>query len=575
MLNFPAWKVAIISIALLWGALLALPNLFSDGFLGIEPRDTGATDPQAIAAYEQQLAEADASWWPGFLPKNKLNLGLDLQGGVYLLMEIDPAEVVGNQFESFKGDVRDAWRQTNNQEIILRDSEPVITDSRMIYQLRDPQEDAQQRFDWTAEEQMDDALKRLRRVNPNIGTTQTKTFNISEGANNTVIIAVTDASRSELTRKARNDMMTTIRNRIDPNGVAEIQITPQGDDRIILEAPGESDPKRIKDLLSRDGRLTFNMADTSGSAVRIAQETGRARPGWQLIPSREGFPLLINNIPEIEGKDIASANRCPDPDDNTPSVCFRLNSSAAKKFYNLTASRRGELFAIVLDGESMSAPRINDPIPGGNVIITGNFTIEEAEDLSAIIAAGELAAKPQFIEERTVGPGLGQESIAAGSRASMIGIMLVGIFMMLAYGLIGGFAVGSLIANIILIVGALSGFGATLTLPGIAGIILTIGMAVDANVIVFERIREEQRSGRSPATAIQAGYERAFSAILDANVTTFIAASILYLVGAGPVKGFAVTLAIGILTSVFTAFVVTRWFTVMYLRTMRPKRLAM
>ncbi|WOR13813.1 protein translocase subunit SecD [Hyphomonas sp. FCG-A18] len=575
MLNFPAWKVAIISITLLWGALLALPNLFSDGFLGIEPRDTGATDPQAIAAYEQQLAEADASWWPGFLPKNKLSLGLDLQGGVYLLMEIDPAEVVGNQFESFKGDVRDAWRQTNNQEIILRDSEPVISDSRMIYQLRDPQEDAQQRFDWTAEEQMEDALKRLRRVNPNIGTTQTKTFNISEGANNTVIIAVTDASRSELTRKARNDMMTTIRNRIDPNGVAEIQITPQGDDRIILEAPGESDPKRIKDLLSRDGRLTFNMADTSGSAVRIAQETGRARPGWQLIPSREGFPLLINNIPEIEGKDIASANRCPDPDDNTPSVCFRLNSSAAKKFYNLTASRRGELFAIVLDGESMSAPRINDPIPGGNVIITGDFTIEEADDLSAIIAAGELAAKPQFIEERTVGPGLGQESIAAGSRASMIGIILVGIFMMLAYGLIGGFAVGSLIANIILIVGALSGFGATLTLPGIAGIILTIGMAVDANVIVFERIREEQRSGRSPATAIQAGYERAFSAILDANVTTFIAASILYLVGAGPVKGFAVTLAIGILTSVFTAFVVTRWFTVMYLRTMRPKRLAM
>ncbi|MEM9054062.1 MAG: protein translocase subunit SecD [Pseudomonadota bacterium] len=575
MLNFPAWKVAIISITLLWGALLALPNLFSDGFLGIQPRDTGATDPQAIAAYEQQLAEADASWWPGFLPSNKLNLGLDLQGGVYLLMEIDPAEVVANQFESFKGDVRDAWRQTNNQEIILRDSEPVISDSRMIYQLRDPQEDAQQRFDWTAEEQMDDAIRRLRRVNPNIGTTQTKTFNISEGANNTVIIEVTDASRSELTRKARNDMMTTIRNRIDPNGVAEIQITPQGDDRIILEAPGESDPKRIKDLLSRDGRLTFNMADVSGSAVRIAQETGRARPGWQLIPSRDSGPLLINNIPEIEGKDIASANRCPDPDDNTPSVCFRLNSSAAKKFYNLTASRRGELFAIVLDGESMSAPRINDPIPGGNVIITGDFTIEEAEDLSAIIAAGELAAKPQFIEERTVGPGLGQESIAAGSRASMIGIILVGVFMMLAYGLIGGFAVGSLVANIILIVGALSGFGATLTLPGIAGIILTIGMAVDANVIVFERIREEQRTGRSPATAIQAGYERAFSAILDANVTTFIAASILYLVGAGPVKGFAVTLAIGILTSVFTAFVVTRWFTVMYLRTMRPKRLAM
>ncbi|MEL7231686.1 MAG: protein translocase subunit SecD, partial [Pseudomonadota bacterium] len=243
-------------------------------------------------------------------------------------------------------------------------------------------------------------------------------------------------------------------------------------------------------------------------------------------------------------------------------------------FYDLTATNRGRLFSIVLDGVNMSAPRINDPIPGGSVIITGRYTVEEAEDLAAIIAAGELAAKPQFIEERTVGPQLGKESIQAGSRASIIGIILVGIFMMLAYGLIGGFAVGSLVANIILIVGALSGLGATLTLPGIAGIILTIGMAVDANVIVFERIREEQRNGRSPATAIQAGYERAFSAILDANVTTFIAASILYLVGAGPVKGFAVTLAIGILTSVFTAFVVTRWFSSIYLRTMRPRRLA-
>lgn len=571
MLNFPIWKVALISLTLLWGAVMAMPNLFSDGFLGIEPQNTTATDPVEIAKFQEQMQAAEASWWPGFLPKGKLNLGLDLQGGVYLLMEISPDEVIENQFEGFKADVRDAWRQSNNRETILRDPEPSISVERMVYQLRDPQE----RLGRSADEQMDDAIRRLRRVNPTIGTTQTETFQIDEGANNTVTISVSNSARNELTRKARNDMMTTIRNRLDPNGVAEIQITPQGDNRVILEAPGEADPTRIKEILSQDGRLTFNMADASPTAVRAAQETGRPRSGWTLTPSRDGPPVLTNNIPEIEGKDIASANRCPDPDDNSPSVCFRLNSSAAKKFYNLTASRRGELFAIILDGVSMSSPRINDPIPGGNVIITGTFSIQEAEDLSAIIAAGELAAKPQFIEERTVGPQLGQESIEAGSRASLFGLMLVGVFMVLAYGLIGGFAVGSLMANIILLIGALSGFGATLTLPGIAGIILTIGMAVDANVIVFERIREEQRAGRSPATAIQAGYERAFSAILDANVTTFIAASILYLVGAGPVKGFAVTLAIGILTSVFTAFVVTRWFTYMYLRTMRPKRLAM
>ncbi|MEM1036451.1 MAG: protein translocase subunit SecD [Pseudomonadota bacterium] len=573
MLNFPAWKVSLISLALLWGAMMALPNLFSDGFLGIKPRETVSTDPVEQARINAQLAEAEASWWPGIMPTSKLNLGLDLRGGVYLLMEIDPSEVVANQYESFRSDIRDAWRQRGEREQIIHSPDPIFTeDGRMIYQLRDPSE----RIGISEEEQMEDALRRARRVIPTIGTGQTDMFSINEGLNNTIVIDVPAGARNELTRKARNDMMITIRNRLDPNGVAEIQITPQGDNRIILEAPGEADPKRIKDNLSRDGRLTFNMAEGSESALRAAQQTGSARPGFELIQSMDpnDRPILINKIPEIEGSDIASANRCPDPDTNLPAVCFRLNSSAARKFYDLTATNRGRLFSIVLDGMNMSSPRINDPIPGGNVIITGNFTVEQAEDLAAIIAAGELAAKPQFIEERTVGPQLGRESIQAGSRASMIGIILVGVFMMLAYGLIGGFAVGSLVANIILIVGALSGLGATLTLPGIAGIILTIGMAVDANVIVFERIREEQRSGRSPATAIQAGYERAFSAILDANVTTFIAASILYLVGAGPVKGFAVTLAIGILTSVFTAFVVTRWFTSVYLRTMRPKRLA-
>ncbi|MEM7492005.1 MAG: protein translocase subunit SecD [Pseudomonadota bacterium] len=573
MLNFPAWKVSIISLALLWGAIMALPNLFSDGFLGIEPRETVSTDPVEQQRINAQLEAAEASWWPGVLPTSKLNLGLDLRGGVYLLMEIDPDEVIANQYDSFRSDIRDAWRQRGNREQIIHSPDPIFTDDgRMIYQLSDPRE----RIGISEEEQMQDALRRARQAIPTIGTGQTEMFTISEGPNNTIVIDVTGSARNELTRKARDDMMVTIRNRLDPNGVAEIQITPQSNNRIILEAPGEADPKRIKDNLSRDGRLTFNMADRSLSAVRAAQQTGRPLRGFELIQSMDPTegPILINTIPEIEGDDIASANRCPDPDDNSPSVCFRLNQSAARKFYDLTATNRGKPFSIVLDGVNMSAPTIRDPIPGGNVIITGNYTVEEAEDLAAIIAAGELAAKPQFIEERTVGPQLGRESIEAGSRASMIGIILVGVFMMLAYGLIGGFAVGSLVANIILIVGALSGLGATLTLPGIAGIILTIGMAVDANVIVFERIREEQRSGRSPATSIQAGYERAFSAILDANVTTFIAASILYLVGAGPVKGFAVTLAIGILTSVFTAFVVTRWFTSIYLRTMRPRRLA-
>lgn len=561
MLNFPIWKVGLIVVVLLWGMILAVPNLFSDGFLGIEPKEVSdPTNEAAVAAYEQQLQEAEDSWW--FLPAGKLNLGLDLQGGVYLLMEINPEEIATNRLEQFQADVRSAWAQRGNRDVILRDANVSLVDGRLTYRLNEP------------DQQMDDALSRLRRVNPTIGQTQIDLFQINEGSNGTVIISSPQSALTALAKDAQSKMMEIIRRRIDPDGVAEISITPQGDNRIILEAPGEADPKRIKDILGQAGRLTFNMANLDPSAIRAAVASGRPTPSELLVDSMEAGQILINRIPELTGADIATANRCFD-EANFPAVCFRLNSSAATKFYNLTRNNVGRNFAIVLDGVSMSSPSIRTPIPGGSVIIEGRFTIEEAEDLAAIIEAGELPARLNFLDERTVGPTLGAESIAAGSRASLIGLALVGVFMVLAYGLIGGFAVGSLLSNIVLIIGALSGFGATLTLPGIAGIILTIGMAVDANVIVFERIREEQANGRSPATAIQAGYERALSAILDANITTFIAASILYLVGSGPVKGFAVTLAIGILTSVFTAFVVTRWFTVLYLRTMRPKRLAM
>lgn len=557
MLNFPLWKVGIIVVVLLWGTVLALPNMFSDGFLGVEPKEVSdPTNTAAVAAYEQQLAEADASWW--FLPSGKLNLGLDLQGGVYLLMEIDPAEIAANRLETVQADIRSAF----NRNPLIERNPPVQNEDRLTIEILNPDED------------MAEAIRRLNRLNPTIGTTQTELFEVDQTGDRFIQLTVPGNARTALAADAQSKMMEIIRRRIDPDGVAEISITPQGDNRIILEAPGEADPKRIKDILGQAGRLTFNMANLDNSAIQAAINSGRTLPRQELIDSVERGKILINRIPELTGADIATANRCFD-EANFPAVCFRLNSSAATKFYNLTRNNTGKNFAIVLDGVSMSSPTIRTPIPGGNVIIEGRFTIEEAEDLAAIIEAGELPAKLNFLDERTVGPTLGAESIAAGSRASLIGLAFVGVFMVLAYGLIGGFAVGSLLSNIVLIIGALSGFGATLTLPGIAGIILTIGMAVDANVIVFERIREEQASGRSPATAIQAGYERALSAILDANITTFIAASILYMVGSGPVKGFAVTLAIGILTSVFTAFVVTRWLTVMYLRTMRPKRLAM
>lgn len=557
MLNFPGWKVALIAIVLLWGGLLALPNAFSDGFLGIKPVDTGASDAVSIAEYEAQLSEAEASWWPGFLPTGKLNLGLDLQGGVYLLTEIAPEEVASNRLETLQADIVQAL----NRSPLIERPQPEQQGTRLPITLNNP-------------EDMDEALRRLRRINPTIGAVGgQKILTIERQGDRLIEIRISDDAMAALAADAQDKMIEIIRRRLDPDGVSEIAITPQGDTRIVIEAPGEADPRRIKDILSQAGRMTFNMANTDPSAIRAA-EAARPRPGWELLQDQKGLPILVNRTPVVTGSDIATANQGYDPDDNSPAVDFRLSGTGAERFGRTTANNRGEVFAIVLDGTVMSAPRINEPIWGGNVQITGQFTIQEAQDLAAIIEAGELPAKLNFIEERTVGPGLGADSIEAGTNASLIGLALVGIFMIIAYGLIGGFAVGSLLANIILILGALSGLGATLTLPGIAGIVLTIGMAVDANVIVFERIREEQRSGRSPATAIVAGYERALATILDANITTFIAAAILYMLGSGPVKGFAVTLAIGIVTSVFTAFVVTRWFTAMWLKTCKPRRLA-
>ena len=529
MLQFPAWKVTLIVGALIWGLAMALPNFMNTSSL------------------------------PG-VPDKGVNLGLDLQGGVYLMMEIDPDEVIGNRLEIFAGDVASDLRT-------LRPRLPHRVNPQgrtlTVNLLGDD-----------AEANMERAMATLRKLNAPVAGAigGSRSYEITQAGRDRILITVPSTSEEAMMKDALNKTMTIVRRRVDPDGVSEVSITPQGVNRIILEAPGEADPERLKSILSRDGKMTFNMVDMSPSAIAQVQ-AGVAKPGYRLLNSLEQGDLLVKNIPELVGSDIATASQGYD-EGNRPQINFRLNSNGSKKFARTTANNSGKFFGIVLDDVVMSAPRINEPIYGGNVRITGNFTMEEAQDLAAIIAAGEMPAKVEFLQERTVGPSLGEDSIRAGTTASIIGLILVAIFMILAYGLMGGFAVTSLAANILLILGALSGLGATLTLPGIAGIILTIGMAVDANVLVFERIREEQHAGRSPITAVQAGYERALSTILDANITTFIAASVLYLLGSGPVKGFAVTLAIGIITSVFTAFVFTRWLTSMWLKGAKPKKLA-
>ncbi len=565
MLQFPPWKIALIMGVLALGGLMALPNAFSDRFLGVEPVRPSVETPEALAEYADARRAAEQSWWPGFLPSNKVNLGLDLRGGVYLLMEIRPADVVENRLTVFSADVQDALLPRGSDDRIYHSRE--VEGDRLVVRLTENR---------INDDTMQQALRRLRTINTPIqgAIGGQRTYEIAQPGRARIEITLTEAARSYFLKDAQRKTIEIVRRRIDPEGVRDIAPQPQGDDRIILEVPGEPDPTRIKSVLNQAGDLSFALVDDSPSRVQQAIATGRAPTGWRLLSdANTGESLLINNTPVVTGSDVATASQGFDPDDNSPAVNFRLNGVGQKRFSQVTQENVGRRFAIVLDERVMSAPNIREPIYGGQVQITGGFKMEEAIDLAAIIEAGELPAKLNFIEERTVGPGLGEDSIRAGTTASLIGLSLVAVFIALIYGRFGLFAVLSLAANITLLLGALSGLGATLTLPGIAGIILTIGMAVDANVLVFERIREEKAAGRGPLTAVQAGYERALSTILDANITTFIAAGVLYMLGSGPVKGFAVTLAIGIVTSVFTAFVVTRWLTVVWLRAARPSEL--
>ena len=543
MLRFPLWKVGLILLIIVFGALLALPNL---------------------------MGERQRENLPGFLPSSALNLGLDLRGGSYLLIEIDTDDVGANQLTLVKRDIE--------QEFLKRDARPggrilQLTDivgEGVRVTLRDPS-------------QMEDALKRLDKVNGPVTNTMGSPdlLDFRQASDTVIEVTLDEQALEQLKASALSKTMTIVRRRVDPDGVGEISVAPQGDDRIVLEAPGVADPQRLKDILSQAGQLVFSLVDDDPQNVQAALQT-RPDRGWRLLPQpSSGFEpfLLVRDTPIMTGADIRSAYQSFDGQTGEPTVSFTLNGRGTQAFGQASAQNVGNRFAIILDDEIISAPNIREPILGGSGQITMGSAanaqegIQEARDLAAIIEAGELPADLSFEEERTVGPGLGADSIRAGTTASIIGLVLVAVFMILIYGLFGGFAVASLAINIVLIIGVLSWLGATLTLPGIAGIILTIGMAVDANVLVFERVREEQQNGRSPTSALEKGYQHALSTIMDANITTFIAAAVLYQLGSGPVKGFAVTLAIGIITSVFTAFVVTRWFTVTWLRTARPKKL--
>ncbi len=534
MLQFPPWKIFLVLAVIVWGTLLALPSV------------------------------VNMSGAPSWIPQKAVNLGLDLRGGVYLEMEIRPEEVIEGRLAVFSRDVRSALARTDALDPVAHLAE--VKGRVMTVRLTKP--DAAGNFP------VADAIARINKANGPLegGLAGGKTFEVAQTGPDTISITVPENSESLMVADALAKTETIVARRVDPDGVAEISLTPSGSNRLILEAPGEPNPQRLKDLLNRDGRMTFNIVDDSPSSLAAAQ-AGVVKPGYTLLNGPTTGPLLVRSIPEIVGSDIANASQGND-EANRPQINFRLNSNGARKFFETTSQNTNKRFAIVLDDVVMSAPNINEPIAGGNVRITGDFTIEEAQDLAAIISAGEMPAKVQFLDQRVVSSTLGEDSIQAGYTAALVGLLFVGALMVLAYGIQGLFAVISLALNIVLVFACLVLMNATLTLPGIGGIVLTMGMSVDANVLVFERIREEQRAGRSAWTAVQAGYERAFATIMDANITLLFAAAVLYVMGSGPVKGFAVTLALGNITSVFTSVIVTCMLTVFWMKLTKPKRFA-
>jgi preprotein translocase subunit SecD len=543
MLYFSPWKIGSILAVILIGFLFMLPN-----FVPEQQRLDAAGEPVGI--------------WQT-LPHQTVNLGLDLRGGSHLLFQVDMEEVREDQLQNLAGDARAALVEAP----LIPATRPAVVGDTVVVRLSRPEDQA-------------DALERLEDINEPItnasgGQSFQNRLNITpEPDGRTIRLQITEAAYEAIQQRTIQQSIEVIRRRIDTTGTTEPNIARQGADRVLVQVPGETNPQRIIDLVGTTARMTFNLVE---SGVTIGPDgQGRTPPGVEILPSEEagiGSFIAVQSRPIVTGDQLTSASQGYD-ENGAVAVNFRFNTAGARAFGETTATNRGRLFAIVLDGVVISAPRINEPIMGGSGQITGSYSVQEANDLANMLNAGALPARLTPVEQRTVTASLGQDSIERGQNAIAIGFGLVIVFMVRAYGLFGFYATLALLVNVLLLVGALSGLQATLTLPGIAGIILTIGMAVDANVLIFERIREEYRQGRTVINAIEAGYDRAFAAILDANVTTLIAAGVLFLMGAGPVQGFAVTLGIGIMTSVFTAFVLSRLLVATWVRLARPKTLA-
>ncbi|TCM84733.1 protein translocase subunit SecD [Rhodovulum steppense] len=549
MLQFALWKRATIWALVLIGLALAMPNLFYER---VERHNDAVQAIELRGAMPELVADRDA--WPGWLPSGLVNLGLDLRGGAHLLAEVKVEDVYADRMDALWPDVRDALRAVRDEVGPIRraDSPP-----------------AELHVNITRPEGMAAALAAVREIaRPTVTLTGVGSSDIEvRGAGDLLIVQLSEAEKQATDNRTIQQSLEIVRRRVDEVGTREPTIQRQGTDRILIQVPGIGSAEELKALIGTTARLTFHPVVSRTDNPNDAPGAGNV-----IYPSMDdaGVYYILERTPVVSGEELTDAQ--PGFDQNgLPSVTFRFNPAGARKFGRYTQENVGSPFAIVLDEEVISAPVIREAILGGSGQITGNFNVEESTQLAILLRAGALPAELVFLEERTIGPELGADSIAAGKIACIVAFVAVLFFMAASYGLFGIFANIALIVNVAMIFGLLSLIGATLTLPGIAGIVLTIGMAVDANVLVFERIREELKSARGPARAIELGYEKALSAILDANITTFITATILFTMGSGPVKGFAVTLGLGILTSVFTAIFVTRLMVVMWMERRRPK----
>ena len=549
MLQIPVWKrIAILAVCLA-GLLFTFPNLFYER---VETRNDAIVDIEKNGSTPER--EAEVAGWPSFLPATLVNLGLDLRGGAQLLVEVQVTDVYQSRMDSLWPEARDALVDIRDQVGFV---ERVDSAPNGVLQILIQRNEA-----------MGSALDAVRALaQPVMSLTGVggQTLDVA-GDGNVITVQLSEAEKAAADNRTLQQTIEILRRRIDPDGVREPSITRQGTERILIQVPGVSG-EELKGRIGTPARLTFHPVVTVTSDSNAA--TGSGNILVQDLDDPEQF-YILEGTPILSGEDLTDAQ--PSFDQNgQPAVSFRFNPSGARVFCTYTTENTGALFATVLDEKVVTAPQIREPICGGSGQITGNFSVESSTQLAVLLRAGALPADLTFLEERSVSPILGQDSIDAGRIACVIAFAAVMVFMVMSYGLFGVFADIALILNVGLLMGVLSIFNATLTLPGIAGIVLTIGMAVDANVLVFERIREELKTAKGPSRAIELGYEKALSAIIDANITTGITALILFTLGSGPVKGFGVTLLVGIGTSVFTAIFVTRLFIVMWFERKRPR----